>query len=179
MHMEKYIESILFYKNEPVSLSDLSTWMEATEDEVKQGLEALREALEGRGIVLLENKGEYSLATSPASAALIEKVVKEELSKDLSSASLETLAVILYKSPVTRKEIEYIRGVNVSFSLRNLLLRGLIEKIGSKLDERIYLYTPSIDALKYLGITKVENLPGYSEVVREINSRAPKNEIED
>ncbi len=177
--MQQKIESILFYKNEPVALSDLSTWLEVTEDEVKQGLEALREALRGRGIVLLENGSHYSLVTSPDSSSLIEKVVKEELSKDLSAASLETLAVILYKSPVTRKEIEYIRGVNVSFSLRNLLLRGLIEKVGSKLDERIYLYTPSVDALKYLGITKIEDLPGYTEIVREINSRTTTTESEE
>ncbi len=177
--MQQKLESILFYKNEPVALKDLSAWLESSEEEVKQGLEALRGALEGRGIVLLESRGEYSLVTSPASAGLIERLVKEELSKDLSVASLETLAVILYKSPVTRKEIEYIRGVNVSFSLRNLLLRGLIEKVGSVLDERIYLYTPSVDALKYLGITKVEDLPGYSDIVREINSRSLKNEIED
>ncbi len=177
--MQHKIESILFYKNEPVALGDLSAWLEASEDEVKQGLEALRGALEGRGIVLLENRGEYSLVTSPDSSGLIEKIVKEELSKDLSAASLETLAVILYKSPVTRKEIEYIRGVNVSFSLRNLLLRGLIEKVGSKLDERIYLYTPSVEALKYLGITRVEELPGYSEIVREINSRSAITESEE
>jgi segregation and condensation protein B len=174
--MEQKLESILFYKNEPVALADLSAWLEVSEEEVKAGLEALREALSGRGIVLLENRGEYSLVTSPDSSGLIEKVVKEELSKDLSGASLETLAVILYKTPVTRKEIEYIRGVNVSFSLRNLLLRGLIEKVSSKLDERIYLYTPSVDALKYLGITRVEDLPGYTEIVREINSRAVVNE---
>ena len=174
--MQQKLESILFYKNEPVALADLSAWFEVTEDEVKQGLEALREALQGRGIVLLENESHYSLVTSPESSGLIERVVREELSKDLSSASLETLAVILYKSPVTRKEIEYIRGVNVSFSLRNLLLRGLIEKISSKLDERIYLYTPSVDALKYLGITRVEDLPGYSEIVREINSRSATTE---
>jgi segregation and condensation protein B len=102
---------------------------------------------------------------------LIEKIVKDELSKDLSTASLETLAVVIYKGPVTRKEIEYIRGVNVSFSLRNLLLRGLIEKVSSKLDERIFLYTPSIDALKYLGVTSVKELPGYEEVVRQLSDR--------
>ncbi len=177
--MEQKIESILFYKNEPVALGDLSLWLEVSESEVLEGLETLKNSLHDRGIVLLENRGEYSLATNTDSSSLIEKIVKEELSKDLSSASLETLAVILYKSPVTRKEIEYIRGVNVSFSLRNLLLRGLIEKISSKLDERIYLYTPSLDALKYLGITKVEDLPGYSEIVREINSRTQKDTIED
>jgi len=177
--MEQKIESILFYKNEPVALGDLSLWLETPESEVLEGLQALSRSLGGRGIVLLENRRQYSLVTSTDSSPLIQKIVKEELSKDLSGASLETLAVILYKSPVTRKEIEYIRGVNVSFSLRNLLLRGLIEKVSSKLDERIYLYTPSLDALKYLGITKVEDLPGYSEIVREINSRTEKNTIED
>lgn len=170
--MEQQLESILFYKNEPVSVKDLSTWLEASEEEVLVGLHALKESLSSRGITLLENRGEYSLVTNPNASALIEKILKEELSKDLSQASLETLAVILYKTPVTRKEIEYIRGVNVSFSLRNLLLRGLIEKIPSKLDERIFLYTPTTDTLKYLGITSVKDLPGYTEIVKEINHRS-------
>jgi len=170
--MQQKIESILFYKNEPVSLKDLTVWLEVTEEQVLEGLENLKRSLEHRGIALLENRGEYSLVTSPDSSALIEKIVKEELSKDLSGASLETLAVVLYKSPVTRKEIEYIRGVNVSFSLRNLLLRGLIEKIPSKLDERIFLYTPTSDALKYLGVTSATELPGYTEVTKEIAVRS-------
>ena len=102
--------------------------------------------------------------------------VKDELSKDLSGASLETLAVVVYKGPVTRKEIEYIRGVNVSFSLRNLLLRGLIEKVSSKLDPRIFLYTPSILALKYLGVASVAELPGYVEVAHEITNRIQRDE---
>ncbi|MCX6703400.1 MAG: SMC-Scp complex subunit ScpB [Candidatus Zambryskibacteria bacterium] len=169
--MEQKIESILFYKNEPVSATELSEWLEVSLDEVMLGIESLKQSLLGRGVVLLENRGEYSLATAPLSAGLIEKIVKDELSKDLSTASLETLAVVIYKGPVTRKEIEYIRGVNVSFSLRNLLLRGLIEKVSSKLDERIFLYTPSIDALKYLGVTSVKELPGYEEVVRQLSDR--------
>jgi segregation and condensation protein B len=170
--MEQQIESILFYKNEPVALKDLSVWLEVSEEDVFAGLSALKESLSSRGVTLLENRGEYSLVTNPNASVLIERIVKDELSKDLSQASLETLAIILYKSPVTRKEIEYIRGVNVSFSLRNLLLRGLIEKIPSKLDERIFLYTPTADALKYLGITSVKDLPEYTEVLKEIHHRS-------
>lgn len=174
--MEQQIESILFYKNEPVALKDLAVWLEASEEEVLLGLEKLKTSLVSRGISLLENRGEYSLVTHKDASSLIEKIVKEELSKDLSQASFETLAVIMYKSPVTRKEIEYIRGVNVSFSLRNLLLRGLIEKVSSKLDERIYLYTPTVDALKYLGITSVKELPGYTEIIKEIDRRSAELE---
>jgi len=174
--MEKHIESILFYKNEPVTRKELSSWLEAPEEQVIEALNNLKQSLAGRGVVLLENRDEYSLVTNPESSALIEKIVKEELSKDLSQASLETLAIVLYKSPVTRKEIEYIRGVNVSFSLRNLLLRGLIKKIPSKLDDRIFLYTPTSDALKYLGVTSVNELPGYTEIVKEIAVRSQTEE---
>ncbi len=170
--MQQNIESILFYKNEPVSLADLSAWLEVSEEEVLSGLGVLKESLGSRGITLLENRGEYSLVTNPNASALIEKIVKDELSKDLSQASLETLAIVAYKSPVTRKEIEYIRGVNAGFSIRNLLLRGLIEKIPSKLDERIFLYTPTSDALKYLGITSVQELPEYEAVKKEIDHRS-------
>lgn len=170
--IEQKIESILFYKNEPVALKDLVEWLEVSEEEIRRGLDMLRQNLSHRGILLLENKEEYSLVTHPDSAPLIEKIVKDELSKDLSQASLETLAIVAYKSPVTRKEIEYIRGVNAGFSIRNLLLRGLIEKIPSKLDERIYLYTPTSDALKYLGITSVQELPEYEAIKKEIDHRS-------
>jgi segregation and condensation protein B len=101
---------------------------------------------------------------------LIEKIAKEELNKDLSQASLDTLSIILYKSPITKKEIEYIRGVNSSFSIRNLLVRGLIEREASKLDERIYLYKPTLELFRYLGISKIEDMPEWNNLQDELKA---------
>ncbi len=170
------IESILFYINRPVSVADLAVYADMDEVEVREALHSLAESLDSRGIVLVEHAGTYSLATHPESSQSIEKIARDELNTELSQASLETLAIVLYKAPVTRKEIEYIRGVNVSYSLRLLLVRGLIEKIPSKLDERIFLYAPTVDALKYLGITHITELPGYTELVGKLDVRS-KQEI--
>jgi segregation and condensation protein B len=166
--LENEIEAILFYKSEPVALGDLRRLTESTEIAVKEALSHL-EFLKGRGIVLVSNAQYYSLATSPHVSATIEKVVKDELHRDLSSASLETLTIIAYKGLVSRKEIEYIRGVNSSYSLRALLLRGLIEKEVSRLDERIFLYKPTTDLLLHLGIQSIDQLPEWSSMNAEMH----------
>lgn len=166
--LQKEIEAILFYKGEPISLKDLVRLTEVSESEIKNALKNLGDILDGRGIVLISNNNEYSLATSPEVSSIIEKVVKDELNRDLSLASLETLSIVAYKGPVTRREIEYIRGVNSSFSLRSLLLRGLIERETSRLDERIFLYKPTTDLLLHLGIKSIEELPEWSNVQAEM-----------
>ena len=93
----------------------------------------------------------------------MEALVRSELSEELSRSSRETVAVIAYKGPVSRPEIDYIRGVNSSYALRNLLLRGLILREESPDTTRGYRYSVSGDFLKYLGVSKIEDLPGYEE----------------
>lgn len=172
--IQKHIEAILFYKNEPVLVSELSSMLDVTPVQIEEVLEDLEEVLSSRGIVLVRNRDELTLTTAPSVSTIIEKITKEELNKELSPASLETLSVIAYKGPVSRKEIEYIRGVNCSMSLRTLLLRGLIEKQSSKLDERIYLYTITMDTLSYLGIQSLSELPEYDRIRKELE--VPKEE---
>jgi segregation and condensation protein B len=110
------------------------------------------------------------LGVAPELAPIIESIRKEELVKDLSKASLDTLSIILYKNGVSRSEIDYIRGVNSSFIIRNLLVRGLIEKVIDEKDTRRNLYRPSFDALSYMGVTSVENLPNFENVRNELDN---------
>jgi segregation and condensation protein B len=167
-NLQKEIEAVLFYKSEPVSLKDLCRIFSVEESVVNDSIKQLSESLTDRGITLVSNNGEYSLTTSKDVSDTIEMVAKDELNKDLSSASLEVLSIIAYKGSVTRKEIEYIRGVNSSFSLRALLLRGLITREASRLDERVFLYKPTTDLLLYLGIKSIEELPEWKTVNLEI-----------
>ncbi|KKR79438.1 MAG: Segregation and condensation protein B, partial [Candidatus Nomurabacteria bacterium GW2011_GWA2_40_9] len=90
---------------------------------------------------------------------------KEELNKDLSKSSLETLSVILYKNGVNRREIDYIRGVNSSFTLRALSVRGLVERVLDPADSRRYVYKPTFELLSFMGIKSVEELPDYATVL--------------
>jgi len=124
----------------------------------------LNNNLQNRGLVLLQKEDELTLGTSPEFSELIEKLQKEELNKDLSKASLETLSIILYKNGISRAEIDYIRGVNSSFTLRILSIRGLITKELDKKDSRRYIYKPSFDLLSYLGIKNLEELTDFNEI---------------
>ena len=170
MNIEQKIEAILFFKGEPMSRKKLSEFLGVGQVEINEGLEKLKQNLEGRGIVLQEKDNEITLGTSTELSSLIEKLQKEELNKELSKASLETLSIILYKNGVSRSLIDYIRGVNSSFILRALSIRGLIEKSIDKEDNRRYIYKPTFELLSYMGVKRVEELPDYESVNSSIES---------
>jgi segregation and condensation protein B len=119
-----------------------------------------------------------ALGTAPELSDMIENLQKEELNKDLSKAALETLSVVLYKNGASRAEIDYIRGVNSSFSLRALSVRGLVEKVLDSKDNRRYVYKPSMELLSYMGVTSVEELPEFHEVHQETEVAAKNLEEE-
>ena len=164
METEKKIEAILFWKGEPVSRKWLGEVLKLGQVEINEGVEKLKDTLKDRGIVLQEKDNEVTLGTAPELSDLIENLQKEELNKELSKASLETLSIILYKNGVSRAEIDYIRGVNSSFTLRALSIRGLVERILDPKDNRRYIYKPSFDLLSFMGVKSVEELPNYKEV---------------
>lgn len=148
------------------------------ETEINVALENLKENLKQRGIVLIEREGEIMLGTAPELSDMIENLQKEELNKDLSKASLETLSIVLYKNGASRSEIDYIRGVNSSFTLRALSIRGLVEKVTDPKDNRRYIYKPSFELLSYMGVKSVQELPDYTEVSSSIDVAAKNLEEE-
>lgn len=170
MELERKIEAMLFWKGEPISIKRLAEILKVQEGEVKDAIFNLKRSLEGRGIVLQERENEITLGTAPETSKLIENLQKEELSKELSKASLETLSIVLYKNGATRAEIDYIRGVNSTFTLRALSVRGLVERILDPKDARRYLYRPSFELLSYLGIKSIEELPDYAPINKTILS---------
>ncbi len=176
---EKQIEALLFFKNEPVDKKWLKTTLNKSDAEIEEGIRALKESLFDRGIVLVEKDSDVALRTAPECSSLIESLQKEELSKDLGKAGLETLSIVLYHGPVTRAEIDYIRGVNSTFILRSLLVRGLVEKIPNPDDSRSFLYRPTFDLLSFLGISTISELPEYQQVQDEIESFKSQREASD
>lgn len=164
MDLKSKIESLLFITGEPVSVKRLAKFLNSPEKEIESVLDELRKDYEKRGVVIMKKEDEYQFGTHPQNAKLVEELVKSELSEELTKASLETLTIIAYKGPMTRAEVEFLRGVNSSFIMRNLLLRGLVERIENPKDARSYLYKVSFDFLKYLGLTSVEELLGYKEL---------------
>lgn len=175
MNLEKQIEAILLFKNEPVTLAELSKTLAVTVDEVIGAIKTLQDFYKDRGMVIINNGDEIALGTHPEASSLIEKLQKDELSRDLGRAGLETLSIVLYKGPISRREIDYIRGVNSSFILRNLLIRGLIERSESVAHERSFSYKPTLELLRFLGVKNREELPEFETAFKKIEEFA-KNE---
>ena len=164
MDTKQSLESILFLQGEPISVERLSKLLGEKKEQVTRALEELREDYKERGIVLLEKEGYWQFGTNPASRALAEKFVKSEFSGELTKAALETLSIVAYKGPLTRAEVEYVRGVNSSFIMRNLLMRGVLTRKENPKDARSFIYEISFDFLKYFGLTRPEQLPQYQEL---------------
>ena len=166
MNVKSSIESILFLHGESVSVSRLSKLAAASKKDVAAALQELASDYRERGIVLIQNREEWQLVTNPENKEAVEKFSTSDLADDLSKAGLEVLAIIAYKGPVSRAGIEYIRGVDSSFSLRNLLIRGLVEREENPKDRRSFIYRVSIQFLKHLGVAGPRTLPHYEEFRR-------------
>lgn len=176
IELESKIEGLLFYKGEDVSIKKLSELLEVSVEEIEEALKKLEQSLVGRGLVLVRKDDQVVLGITGELSSLIESIRKDEITKELSKASLETLSIILYKNGVSRSEIDYIRGVNSSFILRNLLVRGLVEKVIDSKDNRRILYRPTFDTLTYMGIISINQLPNYAEVVASLQGVINQNE---
>ena len=164
--LEQKIESILFFKNEPITLAELSKMLGVPRENLEFSISNLQKKYENSGIVIVTDGELVSFGTHPDNSKLIEEIQKEELSRELGRAGLETLAIILYRGPVSRREIDHIRGVNSSFILRTLLIRGLIER--TECTERSYSYKATLKLLEHLGITHREDLPEYDSAFKKI-----------
>ncbi|MDP6388098.1 MAG: SMC-Scp complex subunit ScpB [Candidatus Pacebacteria bacterium] len=168
MKLDAKIEALLFFKGEKMKVGELAKHLKADRENVESALLELKGNLSERGIELLRKEDEVMLATSPEMSELIEEIRKEELNKDLGKAGAEALSIVLYRGPITRAEIDYIRGVNSTFILRNLLIRGLIEKVLNPKDRRSFLYKPTLELLSFLGIGSIEELPEFDTVQSEL-----------
>ncbi len=166
--LESKIETLLFWKGEPIAVKELAKSLNVSAEDTNAALSSLEEKLKGRGLVLVRKDEEVSLGTAPEMSDVIESFVKEEMARDIGRAGLETLSIILYYGPISRRDVDYIRGVNSAFIVKSLLIRGLIERTQDKKDMRSFLYKPAMDLLRFLGIPKVENLPEYEKTREEL-----------
>jgi segregation and condensation protein B len=164
------IEAVLFWYGEPISIKKLTQIFSKSEEEIRTVLKNIENNLSNRGIVMIFKEDEVTLGTSKDASEIIDKLTKEELVRDLGKAGLETLSIIIYQGPLTRAEIDYIRGVQSNFILRNLMIRGLVEKIPNPKDQRSFLYKPTFELLSFMGISKLEDIPGFKEARAEIES---------
>ena len=166
MDITVQLEGVLFYKAAPMKKAALAKLLGASDGEIETGLQTLAKRLEAGATRLLLTDTEAELVTAAELDELIESIRKDDLKRDIGKAGAETLAIILYRGPVTRSDIDRIRGVNSSFILRNLLVRGLIERSG---DGRAVQYKVTPALLAHLGVSEKSALPGYEEVMNTLD----------
>jgi segregation and condensation protein B len=130
------------------------------------------------GIRIIQNGTEVQMVTSPENSQIIQEFLKQEVSQELTPASLETLSIIAYRGPIFRRELEQIRGVNCSIILRNLLIRGLIieltdnkavvSTVENEDGEGDKIYQVSLDFIKHLGVNDLKELPDYEKLNKDV-----------
>ncbi|MFQ5612599.1 MAG: SMC-Scp complex subunit ScpB [Anaerolineae bacterium] len=171
------VESLLFVADEPVTLQQLAAAIQCRPKEVETALDRLQEACQTRGLRLQRLGAKVQLVTAPEAAAYIERFLGLSFSSRLSTPALETLAIIAYRQPVTRPEIEGIRGVNSDGVLRTLLSKGLIEEVG-RLETvgRPMLFGTTFQFLQYFGLSDLDQLPPLELPVNQTSQNLPDME---
>jgi segregation and condensation protein B len=154
------IESILFVAAEPVAVGQLATALDVSTSVVERGLNELDESLSTRGLRLQRNAGRVQLTTAPQLAELIERFLGLESTTHLSRAALETLSIVAYQQPVTRPQIDAIRGVNSDSMIKSLLNKGLVLEAGrTDGPGRPILYSTSPEFLQHFGLNSILEMP--------------------
>jgi segregation and condensation protein B len=161
--LSQTIEALLFTLGRPLSRKELIEKLEVSAEDIELALRDLQKNAGERGILCVDDGREVELRISPQSADMVEKVRKEELARELGRAGAETVSAILYRGPLSRSEIDFIRGVNSSQILRTLLVRGLVRRVSNPKDERSFLYEPTTELLSELGVSHRDELPDYKK----------------
>lgn len=160
-------EAILYMYGKEISFSRMAELLGVDEDVAKNVVEELQKSYEERessGLRILVQDDEVQMVTHPDVAEMIEEMTKKELEGPLTPVAMEVLAIIAYRGPINKVDIEAIRGVNCSFTLRNLVRRGLIERVSTDKSKRLHAYQTTIDFLRVLGVESVEELPEFAEL---------------
>lgn len=168
MNLKSIIESILFVAGRPVTLKELQKITGKSGEEVGAALAELTSVRQNTGIIVLEQNESYLMSTNPDNSAAVKDFLNTDLREKLTDAAIETLAIVTYKQPVARAEIEAIRGVNSQYTLRLLMMRGLIEKDVNRQDQRSNFYRTTHEFLQHLGLQTIKDLPDFTELTAKV-----------
>ena len=166
--LAKRTEAFLFSEGGSVTRRKLAQLLDVKEGGLTPALQELSKHLEGHGLSIIETETEVSLTVSADASKAVQAAYQKELGKEIGDAGLEVLAIILYRGASTRAQIDYIRGVNTSSTIRTLLSRGLLERTGNPEDGREYLYRPTVELLAHLGVRDLKELPEHAQIVQEL-----------
>ncbi len=161
-------QALLFAEGDSLTIKKLAQLLECEPSVLLQALAELKEKLIGTGLTVVQTELEVALAVAPETGDTVRAARAKDASRDIGDAGLEVLGILLYEGPSTRADIDYIRGVNSTSTLRALLSRGLIDRVGNPLDGREYLYQPTVELLAHLGVREARELPEYATIATEL-----------
>lgn len=165
MSHQSKIESVLFVASKPLSTKKIAASLKIDEKDALECLKNLQTKFNtaDSGIALLQNGDEWQMVASAENKEVSENFLKAEVSGELTRPQLETLTVVSYCGPITKPELEQIRGVNCSLILRNLMLRGLVKE-NEDAANLLPAYEVTMDYLRHLGLNSLADLPNYSDL---------------
>jgi len=166
--LKSVLESLLFISGKPLGAKELAKFLEQAQGEVQTALDELTREKQETGIVILESNGKYQMSTNAQNSTQVKNFLNAELREKLTDATVEVLGIIAYRQPISKAEIEAIRGVNSQYSLRHLLMRGLVEKVSNPNDARSVYYQTTTEFLQHVGLTSVKDLPAFEELVSQV-----------
>jgi segregation and condensation protein B len=157
-----HLEALLFVSSKPFTIKGLAKLLQSDEEKVEGWLDELSELYndEGCGVRVVRNGNDVQLLSSPDCRELVEEFLKEEITGELTRPQLETLTIVAYRGPISKPDIEQIRGINCTLILRNLEWRGLIEETDMSTPE-IPAYRVTMDFVRYLGLSSIDQLPQF------------------
>jgi len=172
------VEALLFAAPGAVSIGQLAAALKVTNRAVEKALAELEQTYEGRGVRVQRHAGRVQMVSAPEAAAVIETFLGLEATSRLSRAALEALAIIAYQQPVTRPQVDAIRGVNSDGVMKNLLHKGLIQEVGrAEGPGRPILYSTTPEFLGYFGLTSLDELPPLN--LEELSAAKPQEPADD
>lgn len=168
MSDDQRLEALLFYKATPQKRRTVAALLALDEAALAAAIATLRGRLASTALTLVATPEELQLTTAPTAAEFIATLRKEELKSDIGKAGAETLAIVLYREPVSRAEIDRIRGVNSGYTLRSLETRGLVARVSDTKHGTRYRITS--DLLRHLGVSEKQDLPQFSAVMNQLDA---------
>jgi len=165
IELKSQIESLLFISAKPMTIKQLADLIKKDAKEIKEAGDELVKNYKDKqsGIQIIKNGSKYQMVSAPENARVVQNFIKDETTGELTRPSLEALTIIAYRSPISKLDLDRIRGVNCALILRNLLLRGLIEAKYDRTKRETY-YNTTFDFVRFLGINDIKELPDYERL---------------
>jgi segregation and condensation protein B len=165
-NLEAKIEALLAVSPRPLDMKKLAELTGSSKDEARQAVATLQTRLRemGSGVAVVHIDDEVRMGSAPETTETVKAFIKDETTGELTRPQLETLTVIAYRGPVSKAELEQIRGVNCTMIIRNLLMRGLVDE---RMENGVAQYSPSMEFMSFLGAASVAELPDYEALRRD------------